>query len=191
MSKKPVTIRIINRVDNYLSDTAVFDEYERAVREEIEAEGEDAVVNGYSGDFFMGLCADSEGEAPQVFETEGEMSEADGLITIRYRSELSGVFPTVVEYRFGDDSRDSLAVVKMSLFDEVYFFDKHCKRQTVVYEADNNGIELSIYTKSLKNFISYDVGGCLEVEYYAEIRGGVVEHCREYVIVNPIKEDNA
>ena len=189
MSKKPVTIRIINRVDNYLGGAAAFDEYEKAVRDEIEADGADSVIDGCGGDFFMGLGSAPEGEAPMVLETEGTVSEVNGAITLSYLSEITGAFPTKVEYRFRDESRDSLAVVKSSLFEEVYFFERRCRRQMVVYEAENVGVELSIYTKSLKNGITYENGGCLEVEYYAEIRGGIVEHCREYVIVEPLKED--
>lgn len=189
MSKRSVKIRMINRVENYLSDSAALDEYERAMREELEADDEQALMGAVSGECFMGLCSDSDGEAPSIFETEGVMQEVNGAITISYRSEIGGVFPTLFEFRFNSDERDSLAVVKASLFDEVYFFEKRCKRQTIVYEAENNAVELSIYTKTLKNGITYEDGGCLEVEYYAEIRGGIVEHCKEFVIVEPVKEE--
>ena len=67
----------------------------------------------------------------------------------------------------------------------MYFFDKVCRRQSVVFDTDALSLELSIYTKSLKNGITFENGGCLEVEYYAELRGGMVEHCKEYVIVEP------
>lgn len=183
MSKKPVTIRMINKVENYLGSGAAYEEYERAVREEIEEDGVLNVMNAFSGDCFMGICSDIEGDAPSVMETKGELVEINGNVSVIFCSELSGVFPTRVEYRFDNEKRNSLAVIKSSIFEEVYFFDSNCKRQTIVYEADNSGIELSIYTKSLKNGITYENGGCLEIEYFAEIRGGIVEHCKEYMIV--------
>ena len=55
----------------------------------------------------------------------------------------------------------------------------------MVYEDDKNKLELSLYTKMLKNCLTYENGGFIELEYFAEIRGGVVEHCREYILVEP------
>ena len=187
MARKGVLIRIFNKVENFLSTPANIEEIERSIKEELN-EGEDGVISTpYQSDVFMGLSSDGDGDFPVMFESHGMLIKINNELSLNYTSELGAAFPVKVEYRFSEDNRDALAVVKSSLFEEIYFFDNRCKRQTVVYEG-NADFELSLYTKTLKNSITYENGGCLEIEYYAEIRGGAVEHCKEYVIVEPIND---
>ena len=41
-------------------------------------------------------------------------------------------------------------------------------------------------TEKLRRYI-LENGGYIELEYFAEMRGGVIEHCKEYLICEPIK----
>ena len=71
--------------------------------------------------------------------------------------------------------------------ERVYYFSNECKRQAVVCEAEGESFEIAIHTKALRNKLLYEDGGYIEIEYYAEIRGGVIEHCKEYLLCEPIK----
>ena len=183
MTKKQVIIRILNRIESNLGEAQLIEECEKNIKKE--ATDEDELIDSFNGELWLGLGGEADGEAPFMLEAEGEMTENDGVITVSYSSVFSGMAGSKVEYRFEDGNRSFLTVKKTSFFEEVYFFDKVCRRQSVVFDTDALSLELSIYTKSLKNCITFENGGCLEVEYYAELRGGMVEHCKEYVIVEP------
>ena len=183
MAKRSVLIRIVNKADNYLGDAGAYDEVSKYIKDDIGSDDAEDIADSFGGDIWLGLGFEPDGDMPLMFETVGELSEEDGRITLTYQTEITGVFGTTVEYIFDKDNRDVLTTVKRSLFEEIYFFDGKTKRQTVVYEDDKNKLELSLYTKMLKNCLTYENGGFIEIEYFAEIRGGVVEHCREYILV--------
>jgi uncharacterized beta-barrel protein YwiB (DUF1934 family) len=180
---KPVRIRIVTKIDNGVKESDfMLDEISRYTMEatlgENADESENPIVNA--------INASDDGN-PIMLEAKGTLYSEDGQIKLEYTSHLSAPFPTTVIYRFNEDTRNALTVQRQSLFERVYFFDTACKSQTVFYEAEGSSIELSIYTKSLKNHLNYEEGGYIEIEYFAQLRGGMLEHCREYVLVEPIQ----
>lgn len=186
MQSKKVLIRIVNKADSYLADNVGgYDDLGKYAKEELGSEQADEIAANFNGDCFLGLGFDREEEAPAILETDGELIEEDGRITLKYSSMLTGPFGSEVLYSFEPDKRHALTVTRRSIFEESYFFDGRTRRQVVVYEDGRSKLELSLYTKSLKNQMTFENGGFIEIEYYAEIRGGVVEHCREYVFCEP------
>ena len=183
MSKKRVRIRIVNKSDNYLGDAGAYDEVSRYIKDDVGSEDAADVADSFGGDVWLGLGFEPDGDMPSMFETEGELEEQDGRITLRYTAALTGALGTNVEYSFDVNEKNVLTVVKRSLFEEIYFFDGNSKKQIVVYEDDRTKLELSLYTKYIKNQLTFANGGFIEIEYFAEMRGGVVEHCREYILV--------
>ena len=175
MASKKVLIRIINRTEGFLGLPEEMANYGS------EGEGEDALSEL---DEHLGLGFENNGEIPSMLETEAELESENGRITLSYYTELIGA-PSLVKYSFFEDDRDSLTVTRKQMLEDVYFFDGRSRRQTVIYNEESGAVEFSLYTKRLRNQLTYELGGFLEIEYYAEVRGGVVEHCREYVFVEP------
>ena len=180
---KPVRIRIVTKIDNGAKESDfMLDEVSRYTLEATLGEGGDEA----DAPILNRLNASEDGN-PIMLEAKGTLYSEDGQIKLEYTSHLSAPFPTTVTYRFGEDTRNALTVQRQSIFERVYFFDTACKSQTVFYEAEDSSIELSIYTKTLKNHLNYEEGGYIEIEYFAQMRGGMLEHCREYVLVEPIQ----
>lgn len=184
MLSKPVRIRIVTKIDNSASESdLMLDEVSRyTVEAALPVSADDPIEMPVMN----GMSASDDGN-PIMLEAKGTLGFDNGDITLEYVSHLSGVFPTTVTYRFGENRRNALTVIRQSVYERVYFFENKCKGQTVFCEADDANVELSIYTKSLKNRLTYADGGFIEIEYFAQLRGGILEHCREYVLVEPIK----
>ncbi len=184
MSSKAVKIRIVTKLESGLpNDKKYVDEISRYTED-----GEsvaDMALECAELPVMDGIAAESDG--PTMTEVKGQLTEQNGEITLEYYTHLSSLLPTYVKYMFYDNKRDVLTVSRSSMGERVYFFENKNKRQTVVCDTDNTSFELGIYTKSLKNFMTYENGGYIEIEYYAEMKGGLVEHCREYVLAEPIK----
>ena len=183
MATKSARIRIVTKIDaNSVDADARIDEVSRYTEDVTESRvsGEDAS----SLPLLNGVTDNAEG--PIMSEVKGTLVKEDGQITISFATHLTGSFPSFVTYKFDEDNRDTLAVIRKSIGERVYYFSNECKRQTVVCEADGATFEISIYTKSLKNKLTYENGGYIELEYFAEIRGGVIEHCKEYLLCEPL-----
>ena len=184
MARKPVRVRVVTKIDSSaLENEAILDEVTQYLGE---GNGESSLTQDESGLPMMNEMTPSDDDGPTMLETKGYLNEDNGEITLEFASHLLGMLPTTVSYRFSDSERDVLTVTRGSIYERVYFFENKCRRQTVMYDADGISIELGIYTKMLKNNMTYENGGYIEVEYYADIRGGVVEHCKEYVLAEPI-----
>ena len=180
MLNKPVKIKMVSKVDTNAENDTAIDEVSRytdSIGPYADAAEDAAFILSNSG---------AEDGNPVVSEYNGIISQDGDKITLEYLSHLASGFPTVVTYKFDVNKREFLTVCRRSIFERVYFFEKKCKRQVLVYKADNMDIELCIYTKKLKNNLYYEDGGYIEIEYYVEMRGGSLEHCKEYLLIESI-----
>ena len=176
MARKKVLIRIVNKTEGFIGNLGGLD-VENAMADE-ESAVDFSEIDGQTA--FGG----EDGELPNMLETEAELEQQDGRISLRFFTELLN-FPARIEYSFDEADRSVLTVQRKQLMDEVYFFSTKKKRQTVVYGDGARRLDFSVYTKRLKNHLSYEMGGFIDVEYYSEVKGGVIEHCREYIFVEP------
>jgi hypothetical protein len=184
MLGKNVRIRIVTKIDaNSVDADARIDEVSRYTSDVTESRVSDEDVASLP--LLNGVTESAEG--PIMSEVKGTLAKENGQLTLSFATHLVGSFPSFVTYKFDEDNRDTLAVIRKSIGERVYYFSNECKRQTVVCEAEGAAFEISIYTKSLKNKLTFENGGYIELEYFAEMRGGVIEHCKEYLICEPIK----
>jgi hypothetical protein len=184
MLGKSVRIRIVTKIDaNSVDADAHIDEVSRYTSDvtSVSVSDDDAptlpLMNGISDN----------GDGPIMSEVKGNLVKENDEISLSFATHLTGSFPSFVTYKFSEDNRDTLTVIRKSIGERVYYFSNECKRQTVVCEAEGATFEISIYTKNLKNKLTYENGGYIEVEYFAEIRGGVIEHCKEYLLCEPLQ----
>ena len=169
MAIKKVLIRIVNKSEGYMSDFASGDSEADSSPVEFDIADLDAHVSGIE---------------PSMLEVEGELEEKNGRLSLRVSTVLLDL-PTLVEYSFDENNRSSLTVHRSHVMDEVFFYSTEKRRQNVIIGGKGQCLEYSVYTKRLKNHLTFENGGFIDLEYYSEVKGGLFEHCREYIFVEP------
>ncbi len=181
MATRPVSIKVIKKVETPIGDH--IHTLEESGTLDTSVPTDEAIIKELSKAKSIFFTSD----IPVILETKGVMTEQDGEISVMYETRLEESVPTIVSYSFKKANRNVLTVKKSSFAENIFFYETKRKTQWLgdVSKAVDGG---SIcFTKSLKNYISYDAGGYIDLEYYIEINGELFEYNKEFFIVEPIK----
>lgn len=182
MASKAITIRLIKKTD------ATVKGYPFPLDESGEDMQEYLVDTENGGpDYLLRSGAKGNSEAPLMLETKGVITESGDNLSVTYETHLSEMIPSVVTYSFNKSKRDILTVKKQHVNEVIEFYTVNGKSQYCSIDSKNLEDDATRFTKSLKNYITYENGGYIELEYFDELDGEMFEYTKEYLIVEPVK----
>lgn len=179
MVSKAVVVKMLREISRtaepYFADETVAFE-EKSNEAELEEESAEA-LSEYIVDS-MDL------NAPMILETKGIMTEEGDNVSITYQTHLNDMLPYCITYSFRKNNLDALTVRTFQIAESIDFFTKGRLQLFAEDERTSRGI-VSRFTSNLKNRITYENGGYIELEYFDEVDGELASHCKELIVVEP------
>ncbi len=189
MISKAVLVKILREIDR-TAEPCVTDTRLVCLEEDDETEENPSVCEECEGEEISDVeeyCVKdgAENVAPLILETKGVIAEDGDNVSVTYQTHLNEVLPSCITYSFNRKHLDALTVRTFQIGESFEFFTKG-RLQLFSEDESGTGETVSRFTSVLKNHITYENGGYIELEYFDENSGAITAHCKEFLAVEPI-----
>ena len=124
--------------------------------------------------------------APTVLSTSGMLTADRHTTTLAYaESPLMHLQGSLTQFRFNPQNPDEVTMLRTGKTTTNLIFDLKKRRRLCHYNNSYLSFDVAVVTEHMKNTISFDRGGTLEVNYSVETHGLPLERNRISISVTP------